>query len=326
MEERDLLQHLRSAADGSAARLVYADWLEAHGDEIRAELIRLEEHRRRLAVLDDAYWETKPRLAALRRGVSRDWLAAVGLDTLYQPTLSGWPGASTSQRLLLLRELVERWTGEVVCLGLHDIEAVQSRLERTLPSPALEWHRFASDLVASPRTAAPLRDGYGPHTMTPLAGVPGALALLVQAEGDVAWYVDQNDESPESRVHTALLEDKAWVSAWDAGVLSAFALTYVLSYLRGSAQYSIQVDSWSDVDARLSTWFTGSTAVADNTPFNEGRTWVAERPGALAIVNESSEALRFSLLVQHPIPLDEVPPPLQPPWGRGGTFGGKLSE
>src|SRR5207248_10108910 len=70
------------------ARLVYADWLDEHGDP-RGELIRIEEELRRVPVVADRYWELKPRRNQLRTLADPDWLRRVRYGTVYEPGFAG---------------------------------------------------------------------------------------------------------------------------------------------------------------------------------------------------------------------------------------------
>jgi uncharacterized protein (TIGR02996 family) len=70
-DEEKLLSAIQSHPEDAATRLIYADWLEEHGDP-RAEFLRLEIEQERL----HARW------CALRQGLGPDWLAAVSSQQL----------------------------------------------------------------------------------------------------------------------------------------------------------------------------------------------------------------------------------------------------
>jgi uncharacterized protein (TIGR02996 family) len=72
--------------DDDAPRLIYADWLDEHGDSDPAELIRVCQAMRRLPVFADDYWRLKARRNQLRTRCPADWLAATGYDgSRYDP-------------------------------------------------------------------------------------------------------------------------------------------------------------------------------------------------------------------------------------------------
>jgi len=66
-EEKGFLVGLRERPIDDSLRLIYADWLEEHGDARRAEYLRLE----------CQFGHILARLAELRTELSTDWLAAV---------------------------------------------------------------------------------------------------------------------------------------------------------------------------------------------------------------------------------------------------------
>ncbi len=71
---------IREHFDDEAPRLIYADWLEEHGQPKLAELIRVCVSMRRTAVFGDEYWRFKARRNELRAACRADWLAATGCD------------------------------------------------------------------------------------------------------------------------------------------------------------------------------------------------------------------------------------------------------
>ncbi len=109
MTDRDaLLAGIRAAPDDDLPRLVYADWLEEHGDADRAEFIRLQcEHFRRYAVPTQVRGDTAAeRMFELEKRHGWRWLAEMprvagaewkgfyrgfpGVEVLY----GRWPGAA----------------------------------------------------------------------------------------------------------------------------------------------------------------------------------------------------------------------------------------
>ena len=87
--------------DGS--RVVYADWLEEHGDPIRAEFLRLQEMMPRLA--DGSHFEaTSARLRQLSEAIAIDWRKKVARPLIENclgielECPKDWGGLSTTER------------------------------------------------------------------------------------------------------------------------------------------------------------------------------------------------------------------------------------
>jgi uncharacterized protein (TIGR02996 family) len=91
------LQTIRESPDDDTPRLVYADWLEEHGDADRAEFIRLQIERSRLPGADPADRPLRNRAVALLArhvqgwlGPLADWLhVSVKADTLVDQERNG---------------------------------------------------------------------------------------------------------------------------------------------------------------------------------------------------------------------------------------------
>ena len=107
--EKDFLAAIKADSDDRAKRLIYADWLEEHGDQ-RAELIRIEEEMRSIAIYGDKYWKLKPRRNELRKAAKKSWRQSMKYGTDYEPVFreipDGW-----KERWRLIREFAERWFG-----------------------------------------------------------------------------------------------------------------------------------------------------------------------------------------------------------------------
>src|SRR5262245_45158822 len=108
--EQALLDAIRTTPKDTALRLVYADWLEEHGD-MRGELIRAEETMRGLAVFSDRYWQLKARRNELRVLAAPGWLEAMRYGTDVWPLFGHGVPDGWRERWRLIRELVERWHG-----------------------------------------------------------------------------------------------------------------------------------------------------------------------------------------------------------------------
>src|SRR5262245_34261965 len=52
MDEQTLIGALHEHPDDDAARLVYADWLEEHGETVRAQLLRVQLERKKVSAAD----------------------------------------------------------------------------------------------------------------------------------------------------------------------------------------------------------------------------------------------------------------------------------
>src|SRR5262245_403802 len=72
----DIIEH----PDDDAPRLIYADWLDEHGDEARAEFIRVQIELSRAPDMDEARRDAlEAREAALLRRHAEEWRARVPL-------------------------------------------------------------------------------------------------------------------------------------------------------------------------------------------------------------------------------------------------------
>jgi len=76
-EELDFLREIEQSPIDDMPRLIYADWLEEHGDE-RADYLRLECELHRLKQLTPQFIEVSESLRAMREGFDPQWLVAVG--------------------------------------------------------------------------------------------------------------------------------------------------------------------------------------------------------------------------------------------------------
>ncbi len=130
--ESAFLNAIASEPKGSPRRLIYADWLEEKGDP-RAELIRLEEEMRTLAVSSDRYWELKPRRNELRKEADSKWLKVMRFGTDYEPVFAhGWPDC-WKERWRVIWEYVERWW------GLPPLNEEEKREETLRPEQRAPW-------------------------------------------------------------------------------------------------------------------------------------------------------------------------------------------
>jgi uncharacterized protein (TIGR02996 family) len=71
-QERSLIEAIRAEPEDDAVRLVYADWLEEHGQDDRAELIRVQ-----LALMKDAVDQGLAREKDILARRTREWLGSL---------------------------------------------------------------------------------------------------------------------------------------------------------------------------------------------------------------------------------------------------------
>ena len=146
-DEQSFLNAIESEPDVRLTRLIYADWLEEHGD-LRHELIRIEEEMRTLPIYSDAYWQHKSRRKELRQACDQEWLERMRYGTDYEPVFGDVPDG-WKERWRLIREFVERWYGipvnDVGCE--HEITAtVEKAAGVSIANSIREWVIFTVDL------------------------------------------------------------------------------------------------------------------------------------------------------------------------------------
>jgi uncharacterized protein (TIGR02996 family) len=73
MTEEGFLEAIRETPDDDAPRLVYADWLDDHGQADRAEFIRVQCELAHLPRTSDRYWELEDRSDALLQVQKQAW-------------------------------------------------------------------------------------------------------------------------------------------------------------------------------------------------------------------------------------------------------------
>ena len=75
--EAGLLRAILDDPDDDTPRLVYADWLDEHGDEARAEFIRLQVELAKLEADDERRPEIKEKVERLRQEHGSKWFREV---------------------------------------------------------------------------------------------------------------------------------------------------------------------------------------------------------------------------------------------------------
>jgi uncharacterized protein (TIGR02996 family) len=145
--DEDFLTTIREEPTDRTARLVYADWLEDHGDP-RAELIRAEEEMRMLPAFSDNFWMLKLRRNEFRTRTNAEWCGRMGYGTECDPVFMHGLPEGWHERWRLVREFTERW----YCIPMPDVGGrqteiadVEARLEQVLPPSLRELVAFAHD-------------------------------------------------------------------------------------------------------------------------------------------------------------------------------------
>jgi uncharacterized protein (TIGR02996 family) len=241
-DERAFLDAVRAAPRDPAVRLVYADWLEEHGDS-RGELVRIEEEMGQLPVFADRFWHLKPRRNELRSRVAADWLEAMRYGTDCQPVFRHGIPDGWKERWRLVREYTERWYD--IPLGdvggrADEVREAEARLGRLLPASVREWVAFAHDVghLDGYEDKFVLRDVYALYDLEDLS----ALSLLVQCEGDYHWAVRHADlHLPDPPVYGFIEDSEAdhegvFIPDGDnpvADTLSCFVLGNALTFTHG---------------------------------------------------------------------------------------------
>jgi uncharacterized protein (TIGR02996 family) len=229
------LQEIIADPDNDGPRLVYADYLEEHGDSDRAEFIRVCEAMRRVPVFADDYWRLKARRNELRPSYPTDWLTATRYDgSRYDPLFREGIPADWKGRWRLIREFTERWHG----LPLGDVggrrDAIrieERRFGRQLPPSLQEYVAYAHDVAPAQGVGVVHRDHY---TMRPLDEHP-ALSVMQIAEGNVHWAILEEDlrqpDPPVYAYYRAVEDETRFVRADTAGPESPTLTDFVLGFV-----------------------------------------------------------------------------------------------
>jgi uncharacterized protein (TIGR02996 family) len=173
-------------------RLAYADWLDER-DDVRGELIRIEEEIRDRVAWDDTYWQLKPRRNELRRQVDAKWLSAMGYDQVCEPLFRGHPfPTDVRDAWRLIREAHERWSGDPMPdVGGHrdKVSETELRLGLALPVSVREYIAFVHDLPQSKEFPPEDRQIYRDWYSTGLVPGQPSLSILNLFEGDREWGI-----------------------------------------------------------------------------------------------------------------------------------------
>jgi uncharacterized protein (TIGR02996 family) len=155
-EEDSLLRAVAAEPEDDAVRLVYADWLDEHGQPERAEFIRVQVERARLAEDDDRQAELAAREKELGDARRFRWASAWGRCVGY-PFVRGFP-----DRVGYLSRPSRDWK-----LSPADLEEMEGALER------LPIRTFAAPLLGCRGT----RFRWSDRDLFPLPGESGLEVL-----------------------------------------------------------------------------------------------------------------------------------------------------
>jgi uncharacterized protein (TIGR02996 family) len=131
------LSALGERPNDATTRLVYADWLEEHGDDRRARYLRAELELAGLSEQAPEYAGREAELLALRGTIDAGWLARAGMR--YDVCLLGYGPAKKIATIKALREL----TGSGLLEAKVRSEVLPSIVRHAVPRPAAEQARQA---------------------------------------------------------------------------------------------------------------------------------------------------------------------------------------
>lgn len=159
--DNSFIAEILAQPDDVDRRLIYADWLEDHGDP-RGELIRLREELRNRSPIDPRYWDAKERFQELRWQTNERWLKRLGYDCAYRPLFAQRP-ADRASTWRAIEEFIELWHQPLdrECGNTEqEIAAAEQRLRIRLPAALREWYLLAGkrssewDVISSVYRAA----------------------------------------------------------------------------------------------------------------------------------------------------------------------------
>jgi uncharacterized protein (TIGR02996 family) len=260
-QEKAFLKSISDSSDRTP-RLVYADWLEEHGDP-RAELIRVEEEMRQVPIYSDRYWQLKPQRNKLRDRTDKKWLQAMKYGTDYEPVFHEIP-AGWKERWRLLREFTERWHGfPMPDVGgrAKEVHQAEKKLGLNLPPSVREWIAFGVDLEKKGWFGHVLRDCYEVKDLTELS----AVSLMIQGEGDFYYAVKKDNlKDADPPVHGYVLDwenegENRFVDHRQEPFVShvaSFVLGHMSFYLHGAGGgFGTSVESTAKLQQQLTGEF-----------------------------------------------------------------------
>jgi len=196
-EQEAFLHAILDAADDDTPRLVYADWLEEHGQAERAEFIRLQIERNRLPPNDDRHPELLAREKQLERQHGSTWLGSSPPGVGVTGFVRGFPECIG----LPLRNWPEWNLSPTV---LHDMEPVLDRF----PIRTFQAYQLLGCAPAhyppSARQVYPTRGQTGLELLATwpslrrLSAIHIGFSGFCEGAGDSTWGVDALASSPHA--------------------------------------------------------------------------------------------------------------------------------
>jgi uncharacterized protein (TIGR02996 family) len=142
------LEAIRDRPDDDAPRLVYADWLEEHGDPARAEFIRAQCAAERLDPNDPRRGPLEDRAAALEQAHAPEWLGTLN-ESVDRSLSRGEKSSWRFRRGFLYRvRLRPRWPGFLRAAG--DLLACEPIEELVLVASKQPLERLLAEVAAAP--------------------------------------------------------------------------------------------------------------------------------------------------------------------------------
>jgi uncharacterized protein (TIGR02996 family) len=319
----ELLAAIKERPEDRALRGAYADWLEERGDPL-AELVRIEEEMRQLAIYSDRYWELKVRRNELRERSDPKWLKTMRYGTDYEPVFCEMPNG-WKERWRLIREFVERWHG----IPMNDVGGQSDQVRRVtkktgyeLPPSIREWIAFLQDLEERGAYGSVFRDGLSLSELEDHA----AFSLMIQGEGDYHWAVKKEhlgDDDPPvdgylldyEEERGRFVHDKRW-----APQVSTWALIHITAYLgiTGAGGFGTSVSDATALAERLSRALPVATAFGDVRIF--------ETTNIVASISSGwGGTPHLDVHISKQIPKKQVPAVLLEYAGQGGWTSGMFS-
>ncbi len=139
MDHTPFINAIQADPESLTPRLIYADWLEEHGDP-RGAFIRACHAMETEDPWTDRYRELKSTRETLRNAIDSDWISQLGYDPVYRPLLSKLPRDYES-RLRLLEEFTSFWCRAPAGARYteEDIQDAENRLGHRLPAAYRQW-------------------------------------------------------------------------------------------------------------------------------------------------------------------------------------------
>lgn len=262
-DEATFLAAIQTTPSDVALRLIYADWLEEHGQQGSSELIRVSETMRDLPVFSDEYWQLKARRNELRMACPPDWLAVTGYDgSRYDPLFRDAIPPDLKGRWRLIREFTERWHGIPMCdVGgrLAEVDATERRLGRQLPASLREYVAYAHEVASSCKVGVSHRDDITMELRNGLSSLTVMFWERMQRWAIPYRHLSEEDP-PVSSYCAAYIDDdeeELPIEGTDptAESLSDFVLAVVDDYKPKGGRFTIWLREDTEVRRQMSASF-----------------------------------------------------------------------